>query len=224
MKQTADENPPMAPAARFSIRAARPDDAEMLVNLVHELAVYEKLEQNARARPDDFQRHLFGPRPAAEAALAEVDGQPVGFALWFTTFSTFRGQPGLYLEDLFVKPDYRGRGIGKGLLALSGRTGCRARVRATGMGGAELERTCDRLLPERRGATNGRVDGLPSRRRAAPPSRREREQSDSTKHPSLMNEDLSSMSRFVRPEHRPDGWLYTGGAAPERRLHQAQHQ
>ena len=89
----------------------------MLVNLVLELAVYEKLEQHARATPDDFRRHLFGPRPAAEAAVAEVAGEPVGFALWFTTFSTFRGQPGLVLEDIFVKPDFRGHGIGKGLFA-----------------------------------------------------------------------------------------------------------
>jgi len=124
MKHIADEIPELSPGdlktatpASFSIRAARPDDAELLVNLVHELAVYEKLEQNARARPDDFRRHLFGPHPSAEVVLAELDGQPVGFALWFTTFSTFRGQPGLYLEDLFVKPEYRGRGIGKGLLA-----------------------------------------------------------------------------------------------------------
>ena len=87
------------------------------MNLVRELAVYEKLEHHAQATPDDFRRHLFGPRPAAEAVLAEVGGEPVGFALWFTTFSTFRGQPGLYLEDIFVKPGYRGRGIGKGLLA-----------------------------------------------------------------------------------------------------------
>ena len=104
-------------APGFSIRPARPEDAELLVNLVLELAVYEKLEQHARATPDDFRRHLFGVRPAAEAALAEVDGEPVGFALWFSTFSTFRGQPGLYLEDIFVKPGFRGRGIGKGLLA-----------------------------------------------------------------------------------------------------------
>jgi GNAT superfamily N-acetyltransferase len=117
---------PLAPG--FAIRAARPDDAEILVNLVRELAVYEKLEQFARATPDDFRRHLFGPRPAAQAALAEVGGEPVGFALWFATFSTFRGQPGLYLEDIFVKPAYRGRGIGKGLLAAVARlaveTGC----------------------------------------------------------------------------------------------------
>ena len=108
-------------AAGFSIRPARPEDAELLVNLVQELAVYEKLEQHARATPDDFRRHLFGPRPAAEAVVAEVNGQPVGFALWFSTFSTFRGQPGLYLEDVFVRPSCRGRGIGKALLAFVAR-------------------------------------------------------------------------------------------------------
>jgi GNAT superfamily N-acetyltransferase len=101
----------------FTIRPARPDDAETLANLVRELAIYEKLEQHAKATPEDFRRHLFGPNPAAEAALAEVDDQPVGFALWFTNFSTFRGQPGLYLEDLFVRPEFRGLGIGKALLA-----------------------------------------------------------------------------------------------------------
>jgi GNAT superfamily N-acetyltransferase len=89
----------------------------LLANLVRELAVYERLEQYARATADDFERHLFGPRPAAEAALADVEGQPVGFALWFSTFSTFRGRPGLYLEDLFVRQEFRGRGIGKALLA-----------------------------------------------------------------------------------------------------------
>jgi GNAT superfamily N-acetyltransferase len=101
----------------FSIRAARPKDAEVLVNLVRELAAYEKLEQHARATADDFRRYLFGPHPAAEAVLAEVGAEPAGFALWFATFSTFRGQPGLYVEDIFVRPNHRGRGIGKGLLA-----------------------------------------------------------------------------------------------------------
>jgi GNAT superfamily N-acetyltransferase len=104
-------------AAPVTIRPARPDDAEVLVNLVRELAIYEKLEPYARATPEDFRQHLFGSHPAAEAALAEVAGQPVGFALWYSTFSTFRGRPGLYLEDLFVRPEYRGRGIGKALLA-----------------------------------------------------------------------------------------------------------
>jgi GNAT superfamily N-acetyltransferase len=101
----------------LTIRPARPDDAETLVALVRELATYEKLEEYACATSEALRTHLFGPRPAAEAILAEVDGAPVGFALFFTTFSTFRGQPGLYLEDLFVRESHRGRGIGKALVA-----------------------------------------------------------------------------------------------------------
>ncbi len=101
----------------FSIRPARPEDAGTIVNLVRELAVYEKLEQFAIATADDFLEHLFGPRPYAEAIVAEADGKSVGFALFFPTFSTFRGQPGVYLEDIYVKPEYRGHGIGKALLA-----------------------------------------------------------------------------------------------------------
>lgn len=104
-------NPP------FVIRPAVETDAALLVNLVRELAVYERLEQHARATPDDFRAHLFGPNPAAEGLVAEVDGEAVGFALFFTTFSTFRGRPGLYLEDLFVRPEHRGLGVGKALLA-----------------------------------------------------------------------------------------------------------
>ncbi len=115
----------------FAIRPARESDAEIVANLVRELAVYEKLEDRARATPDDLRRHLFGPRPAAEAAVAEVNGQPVGFALWFTTFSTFRGKPGLYLEDIFVRPEFRGLGIGKALL--------------TGLARLAIERGCDSM-------------------------------------------------------------------------------
>jgi GNAT superfamily N-acetyltransferase len=110
----ADKGPVMS---ELLIRPARPDDAELLVHLVRELAVYEKLERHAVATPDAFRQHLFGPDRAAEAAIAEVAGEPVGFALWFATFSTFRGQPGLYLEDIFVRPKHRGHGIGKALLA-----------------------------------------------------------------------------------------------------------
>src|SRR5512135_1949945 len=99
------------------IRPCQPDDAETLVSLIRELAVYEKLEHLTRATPNALRTHLFGPRPAAEAILAEVDGEPVGFALFFATFSTFQGQPGLYLEDIFVRPNHRGRGLGKALLA-----------------------------------------------------------------------------------------------------------
>jgi len=101
----------------FTVRFACFEDAETIAVLVRELAIYEKLEQHAKATADDFRRHLFGQRPAAEAAIAEAGGKAVGFALWFSTFSTFRGQPGLYLEDIFVRPECRGRGIGKALLA-----------------------------------------------------------------------------------------------------------
>lgn len=111
----------------FRIRPCTESDSDALAALVRELAVYERLEDHARATPDDFRVHLFGPKPAAEAVVAEVDAdadadaeaeaEAVGFALFFPTFSTFRGQPGLYLEDLFVRPAYRGLGLGKALLA-----------------------------------------------------------------------------------------------------------
>ena len=100
-----------------SIRPARPDDAETIVALIRELAEYEKLGDRAQATPDAIRAHLFGPRPYAEAWLAEVAGETAGFALFYHTFSTFLGRPGLYLEDLFVRPEHRGRGIGKALLA-----------------------------------------------------------------------------------------------------------
>jgi GNAT superfamily N-acetyltransferase len=99
------------------IRPCVEADAPTLVNLVRALAVYEKLESSAVATADDFRRHLFGPDRAAEAIVAELAGEAVGFALFFTTFTTFRGQPGIYLEDVFVTPEHRGRGIGKSLLA-----------------------------------------------------------------------------------------------------------
>lgn len=108
---------PPSPPPNVSIRDCVPDDAETLVNLVRELAVYEKLESSAVATPGQFRTHLFGPDRAAQAIVAEVDGEAVGFALFFKTFSTFRGQPGFYLEDLYVKPERRGLGIGTALLA-----------------------------------------------------------------------------------------------------------
>jgi GNAT superfamily N-acetyltransferase len=101
----------------FTIRPCTPADAATLVNLVRELAVYEELEAFASATPDSFVTHLFATRPVAEAILADVENEAVGYALYFPTFSSFRGQPGLYLEDLFVRPGHRGQGIGKALLA-----------------------------------------------------------------------------------------------------------
>ena len=104
------------PKSSLLIRPAGPDDAAAIANLVYELAVYEKLEHAVKGTADDFRRHLFGPASRAEAIMAEIDGEPVGFALAFPTFSTFQCQPGLFLEDLYVKPEYRGRGIGKAIV------------------------------------------------------------------------------------------------------------
>ena len=100
----------------FSIRAARPGDGGEIVRLIRALAEYEKLLDMAVGTPPLLEAQLFGPRPSAEAVLVEVDGRAVGFALFFTTFSTFLCRPGLYLEDLFVEPAHRGHGIGKALL------------------------------------------------------------------------------------------------------------
>ena len=100
-----------------TLRFARPGDGAQIAAFVRGLAVYEKLEQFAVATPEHFERALFGPQPTAEVLLAEVDGEPVGFALFYPAFSTFQGEPRLYLEDLFVLPEARGAGHGRALLA-----------------------------------------------------------------------------------------------------------
>ena len=100
----------------LTIRPAEPRDCPLLVDLIRELAVYEKLEHEAIATPADLLRDGFGPTPRFEAAVAAWDGAPAGFALWFYNYSTFAGRHGLYLEDLFVRPVFRGKGIGKALL------------------------------------------------------------------------------------------------------------
>jgi GNAT superfamily N-acetyltransferase len=86
------------------------------VRLIHALADYEKLKHRCIVTEDILRPQLFGPQPAAQCLVAEVDGAVVGFALFFHNFSTFLGKPGLYLEDLFVEPAMRGRGLGKALL------------------------------------------------------------------------------------------------------------
>ncbi len=104
-----------APQA-LRIEPAQRADAPLLVALVRELADYERLLDAVRITPDDLVRDLFGPRAFAEAVIARVGDEPVGFALWFYNYSTFEGRPGLYLEDLFVRPDFRGYGYGEALL------------------------------------------------------------------------------------------------------------
>lgn len=99
------------------IRSAMPADAGLVLTFIRELAEYEKLLREVEACEDDIARDLFGEQPRVFCEIAEWGGEPVGFALWFYTYSTFQGRHGLYLEDLFVRPAQRGRGIGKALLA-----------------------------------------------------------------------------------------------------------
>jgi len=108
-------------AIGFRIRQAAPADVPVLLDLIRGLAEYERLLAQLRTTEESLRSHLFGERPAAEAVLAEEGGAAVGFALYFQNFSTFLGRPGLYLEDLFVRPEYRGRGYGKALMVFVAR-------------------------------------------------------------------------------------------------------
>lgn len=99
-----------------TIREATPRDTALILDLIRQLADYEKLLHEAVASEDDLRRELFGAQPKVFCEIAEHEGRPVGFALWFYSFSTFQGRHGLYLEDLFVVPEARGLGIGKALL------------------------------------------------------------------------------------------------------------
>jgi GNAT superfamily N-acetyltransferase len=100
----------------LNIRPATRADAATIAALVRELADYEKLLHEAKATPEDFLRELDSPNPVIHVLIAEWDGEPAGFALYFYNFSTFVGRPGLYLEDLFVRPQQRKHGIGRALL------------------------------------------------------------------------------------------------------------
>ena len=114
-----------------TIRPGTEADLELIASLIRDLAEYEKLAHEATFDEEGLRRNLFGPRPYAETLIAEVDGVPAGFALYFHNFSTFLGKPGIYLEDLFVKPEHRSAGIGRALLAR--------------LAAIALERDCGRL-------------------------------------------------------------------------------
>ena len=115
----------------ITIRPAEEHELPLVLEFIRELAVYERLEGEVQATTADLAVALFGPRPFAEVVFACLEGEPVGFALFFQNFSTFLGKPGIYLEDLFVRPQARGHGIGRRLLAWLART--------------TLERGCARL-------------------------------------------------------------------------------
>ncbi|WP_375596919.1 GNAT family N-acetyltransferase [Devosia sp. Naph2] len=100
----------------LTIRAATSSDASLILDFIRALAIYEKLEHEVKASEADIVRDLFGSEPKVFCEIAEWEGKPVGFALWFYTYSTFQGRHGIWLEDLFVDPALRGKGIGKALL------------------------------------------------------------------------------------------------------------
>jgi GNAT superfamily N-acetyltransferase len=110
---------------------AKPADVPLVLALITELAEYEKLRHEVVATEASLGRALFGTRPSAEAVIARVGGEPAGYALYFHNFSTFLGKHGLYLEDLYVRPAYRGRAIGKALLRY--------------LAALALQRDCDRF-------------------------------------------------------------------------------
>ncbi|NES19282.1 MAG: GNAT family N-acetyltransferase [Symploca sp. SIO3E6] len=118
-------------SSEFKIRSATPDDVPMIFELIQALAEYEQLSHAVTGDAQTLKEHLFGTHPYAEAIVAECQKQVVGFALFFSNYSTFLTQPGIYLEDLFVLPEFRGRGIGKALI--------------TSVAELAVERNCGRL-------------------------------------------------------------------------------
>ena len=102
---------------KLDIREATETDVPLILEFIKELAEYERLAHEVVANEEDLHKHLFGKRNYAEVLIGYYEDKPVGFALFFHNFSTFLGRPGIYLEDIYVRPDYRGKGIGKALLS-----------------------------------------------------------------------------------------------------------
>ena len=100
----------------LTLRPAVPSDTALILAYIRELAEFEREPEAAVATEADIRRYAFSEHPLVKVTMAEWDGQPAGFALWFLNFSTWEGKPGIYLEDLFVRPAFRGNGIGKALL------------------------------------------------------------------------------------------------------------
>ncbi len=112
------------PAPRHDIRAAEPRDLKDIVQLISELAEFENLSHLLAVTPDSLEPHLFGDDPVAECMVGEVGGEVVAFALFYKNFSTFLSKPGLYLEDLYVRPAHRRSGLGRALLIELARLAC----------------------------------------------------------------------------------------------------
>ena len=107
----------MSKIAHFKIRPAAEADTPVIIALIKELADYEHLSHEVIVTEDDIRKSLFGARPFAQALIGEYEGLAISFALYFYNFSTFLGKPGIYLEDLYVQPEHRGKGFGRKMLA-----------------------------------------------------------------------------------------------------------
>ncbi|MBB1201440.1 GNAT family N-acetyltransferase [Enterobacteriaceae bacterium 89] len=114
-----------------SIRKATPADAKAIYDMIYELAVYEKAPEEVVTTPDEIRATLFGEDSKTEALICEIDGRIAGYAVFFTSYSTWLGRNGIYMEDLYISPDFRGKGAGKALLKTVARTA--------------VERRCGRL-------------------------------------------------------------------------------
>lgn len=114
--------------ALASFRLATREDVPVILQLIRELAVYEKLEHEVKATESDLAHSLFGPRPGAEVLMVECEGKTAGFCLFFHNYSTFLGKPGLYIEDAFIRPEFRHKGLGTQLFRqaarIAGERGC----------------------------------------------------------------------------------------------------
>jgi GNAT superfamily N-acetyltransferase len=116
IRGTSDREQMKQDSCSFQIRAAQIEDVPLILQLIRDLATYERAPKDVTATEEKLVHVLFGPKPSAEVLLAFEGKEPVGFAVFFHNFSTWLGRPGLYLEDLFVKPDQRGKGYGRALL------------------------------------------------------------------------------------------------------------
>lgn len=154
----------------FRLVPAVESDVPVILELIKALAEYENMADHVAATEADLRAAVFGPRPAAEVIVGYAGDQPAGFAMYFQTFSTFTGKPGLYLEDIFVKPEWRRLGLGTLLLARLARICGRSRLRADGVVGPRLERDGAASVSRGGRACDERMDGLPPQRRRSSPA------------------------------------------------------